>query len=197
MLPTPSDRVFCSGHELARRRAVCGAIALALAACAPVPAPVGQPQSGASPTADEYAVYSAVLDSVYTTFKDAYVVVDRTHGPLSTPRGEWVRRLLEPTSTISTELLDAYSARNVDAAELSAAGFHTTLPVVLVPLETTGVEGERVVQFSRVGFTADGSEALVHVLFSCGERCGGGGGMRLSRVSGGWRIEEEVPTVRF
>lgn len=136
------------------------ASALALYAGAPVAAAAAQQEAGSTATAREYAVYSAVLESVYASgFEDAFLVAQSTHGPIPTPRGEFIRRLLAPMSGVSTELLNEYSDKNTDASRLSAACFRTTIPVVLVKwgLPTEWIE------FSHVAFTDDGTWALVHV----------------------------------
>ncbi|CAN5299330.1 hypothetical protein BH24GEM2_BH24GEM2_19810 [soil metagenome] len=40
--------------------------------------------------------------------------------------------------------------------------------------------------FSRVGFSPDGNDALVHLRHDCGDRCGGTGLVHLKRVDGRW-----------
>jgi len=48
--------------------------------------------------------------------------------------------------------------------------------------------------FSRVGFSADGAQALFFMSNSCGELCGGGEYVVMERRDGRWVIEKEIQT---
>jgi len=52
---------------------------------------------------------------------------------------------------------------------------------------STGVLG-----FSRVGFSADGAQALFYVSNSCGGLCGGGSFVVMEKRGGRWVIEKEI-----
>jgi hypothetical protein len=47
-----------------------------------------------------------------------------------------------------------------------------------------------IVRFSRVGFSRDGSQALVYVSYGCGGLCGWGGYRVLRKQDGVWKLEK-------
>jgi len=49
-----------------------------------------------------------------------------------------------------------------------------------------------IVEFSRVGFSADGMQALFYESHSCGGLCGGGNYVVMDRRDGRWVIEKEI-----
>jgi hypothetical protein len=47
-----------------------------------------------------------------------------------------------------------------------------------------------VVTFSRVGFSADGDEAVALIGYRCGDLCGSGGLYILVKEDGNWKVQE-------
>jgi len=57
---------------------------------------------------------------------------------------------------------------------------------------------DAVVSLSQVGFSPDGTEALVHVAFSCGPRCGSTQLVLLSQSGeNGWKVRRAVEGITF
>ena len=48
------------------------------------------------------------------------------------------------------------------------------------------------VAFSRVGFNADGDEAIASMGYRCGDLCGAGGLYILVKEDGNWKVQEEL-----
>ena len=46
--------------------------------------------------------------------------------------------------------------------------------------------------FSRVGFNADGDEALADMGYRCGDLCGAGGLYLLVKEDGNWKVQETL-----
>jgi hypothetical protein len=48
-------------------------------------------------------------------------------------------------------------------------------------------------QFSRVGFSPDGKQALFYVVRTCGDLCGGGSYVVMAKKDSGWITAKEIP----
>lgn len=179
-------------------------LAVLAASCAP-DAPVPR-----APTAEEYAVYRVVLSGGYATPVPTRVIVvgDSTIGIRDD--GEFsdaaaVERT-EPERAVRRDFL----RRNAHPAALRADSFRTRLPVVLL----SRTELARILDakggwehfhdryagsygyfgLSRVGFSRDGTRAVLIVERSCGFLCGSGHIVRLEKREGRWRVVESMMT---
>lgn len=142
----------------------------------------------------EYEIYSLVLDSLYAPeFAQQYGVVDSTSGAVLLGSTDIVLLALDESPAFSAELRSSYIANNGDAQLLAASGFTASKSVTVLPYPQND---QQRVTFSRVGFTSSGDEAVVHVEYYCGGRCGDGKLVRLSRVNGEWSIQEVRRTLR-
>ena len=174
-----------------RRLASCLAISL-LAACARAEPTLEVP------TADEYAVWSAAIDSLFGARELRLVVKDQSLSGVEPPR-EYFVSLRADRELLA--LRDAYILRNRHPAQPRAGRFAADR-VRLVP-EFGGPMGwaARLLSdgrlfVSRVGFDRGGSRALVMVGYNCGDLCAEGSLLLLERgVDGRWRITSTLMTM--
>lgn len=148
------------------------------------------------PSGREYAVWSALVDSVLASPRVSRVVLgDQTvAGDRFRARGPFEQRSLigrRDTTPLPAELLEAFARANGGAAGLDPARFHTRIRVQVasragrhnVPkagddrawmeMHDGGYPGSPgVARLSRVGFTGDGKTALVFMNLYCGGLCG-------------------------
>jgi len=171
-----------------RRGAVFGAFFL-LAAC-----------SGAEPRADEYAVWSAAVNTLFGPQQPWVVVEGQTAGVFG--RGPADVANLRTSPGVSRELLDEYVARNaqpvrVNASRISARGVKLVTPAwrVARAVDPTAIDGT--LTLSRVGFDRGGGRALVAVGYTCGAKCGRGTMLVMERgADGRWRPTSTVMSMR-
>lgn len=167
-----------------RRGALFGLIAL-LAAC-----------SRAEPTlevpsADEYAVWSAAVDSLFGARHLRLVVRERTMAWNDLPRAYFASPRPDPELLA---LRDHYIVRNRHPARLRPGEFRVggvrlvpDFPDVLGSTADLVFDGRLMV--SRVGFDRGGSRALVTVNYNCGDLCGEGSLLVMERgPDGRWRV---------
>lgn len=160
------------------------------AAAPPASHAAAQEVSDSAMVETEYTVYSAALEKIYaSTPTDTFYVRDSTRSYLDIGQNI-VLRLLRPMPDVSDDMVDSYVGRNSESLSLLSERFATGRPVVV----TGSTRGMLTVTFSRVGFNADMTEAVVHTGRRCGSRCGGGFMMRLSYVDGEWVIRDGAPT---
>lgn len=141
----------------------------------------------------EYEMYSVVLDNMFSEAAvDTFYVHEKTSPFRSGGAHETVPRTLLELPSVSSELIDAYIAANADTLQLDPARFQTQKPVVL-----TSSSGDLKVYLSRIGFSSDGSEAVIHYVVRCGTRGGWGYVMRLENIDGSWSIGDGLRTMMF
>lgn len=152
-------------------------------------------------TAEEYAVYRAVLeDSLVSAFTRRVVVIDRAEieqpTEVTDAAGD-ARR-----SGVPGPVVEDFIERNRRPALLRAGGFGAGRPVRVMSRAAAdsviprGPEARKgggrfewgIVRVSRVGFSADGTMAVLTVSHTCGPRCGTGHVVRLERREGRWRV---------
>ncbi len=159
-------------------------IALLLFALCAMPA-AARAQAEA-PDAEEYAVWSAVLEQVHGRGLRRARVQDSTEMvAVDTVREAAMVRWL----TGSTELADSLRARVTRPAAIDARRLRVRRPCIV----EREAEGRYLITFSRVAFDAERRRALVHAFASCGMLCGNGGLVLLEKDAGGrWRYRTHV-----
>jgi hypothetical protein len=181
------------------------AAVLALGGCVPATA--------RNPALDpDYAVYSTVLDEVLAeTARSAYLVRPQTHGQ-AIGAGEMISDVFRQLPEAPPSLVADFLERNATDLPIDPARFRTRKPVLLTGDTALSramraqadddpfpafAPAEGVLTLSRVGYSADGTRAAVHVLFLCGPRCGGGSMVLLERVGTTWIPLKNRQTVQY
>jgi len=184
----------------ARLNALAAICALA-AGCRAAQEPT-RPAAGAAPVASpEYAVYSAVLDSLYGrgAARPRYVLSDSTVHVRPTmdaaQESAFVRRAFGPLlAAAAAAALPDFRVRSAERVALRAAGFRTRGSVELVSARDLGAVrgGTSHISLSRAGFDPDGGRALVYVSRVCGSLCGDGVYVLLERRGARWVVLKYV-----
>ena len=156
-------------------------------------------------TDDEYAVWSAALDSMVVYEKDDYVVLQK--GTESYALGDSaMSAYLKQQLKVTDAVIQNYVTRNSQAATIERK---LTLPVDYMLLSASEIESilsqggydelyirypdcNGVTTLSRVGFSADRSSALVYLSHTTGYLAGAGWALLLRKVSGTWQIIAET-----
>lgn len=169
-----------------------------------------QTQRDNSVTAEEYAVYSALLNEITQSPNDGkpvklLVVNDRTEGPgkmcLPEVVAKWNKEIqADELKPILSDLL----IKNEQRYSLSGQ-FKLTRHLVLINEETIseifkkrGYEGwsefyrkypnsSGYITFSRVGFNKERTKAFIYRETGCGSLCGYGGYILLNKENGKWK----------
>ena len=161
----------------------------------------------------EASIYSLILNERYAADPDkSVVVVDKTFGAPDMERELNRDDLQARLSPLSQATVESYKGKNKEPLRLK--GFQNVKAKYLLMTEgelkeffekdvLSGWESFRqkypdavgVVQLSRVGFNPEGTEALVSILYSCGEVCGEGSFILLTKTGSGWRIAKSVVVV--
>jgi hypothetical protein len=155
--------------------------------------------------AEEYAVYSALIrqNPIGYDLGSSFVVRENTMADL-----DMFERTLENVHKLPSSLVDSYRARNAASYTLDP-NLDIEQDYVLMPQqvfdEILGRRGSRwtdfearypgasgFILFSRVGFNADGDQALADMGYRCGDLCGAGGLYLLVKEDGNWKVQEEL-----
>jgi hypothetical protein len=179
-------------------------LALLLCSCGP-----GLPKATVTPSlnleAEEYAVYSALIrqNPIGYDLGSFFIVRENTRADL-----DMFERTLENVHRLPSSLVDSYRSRNAASYTLGA-NLDIEQNYVLMPQEVfdeiLGRRGSRwtdfeakypgasgFILFSRVGFNADGDEALADMGYRCGDLCGAGGLYLLVKEDGTWKVQETL-----
>ncbi len=150
---------------------------------------------------DEYAVWSATLDSMVVWEKDDVVVLQSATDSYAlgdSAMAAYVKQQLKVTDAV----LQHYAAQNLQVATIERK---LTLPVDYVLLAPSEIENilnqggyeemysrypdcNGVTTLSRVGFNTDHSTALVYMTHTTGYLAGAGWAVLLRKVSGVWQV---------
>jgi hypothetical protein len=179
-------------------------LALLLCSCGP-----DLPKATITPSlnieAEEYAVYSALIrqNPIGYDLGSSFVVRENTMADL-----DMFERTLENVHKLPSSLVDSYRSRNVAMYTLDP-NLDIEQGYVLMPQEVfdeiLGRRGSRwtdfearypgasgFILFSRVGFNADGDQALADMGYRCGDLCGAGGLYLLVKEDGNWKVQETL-----
>ena len=153
--------------------------------------------------AEEYAVYSALVrqNPIGYGLGSSFVVRENTMADL-----DMFERTLENVHKLPSGLVDSYRSRNAASYTLRP-NLDIEQDYVMMPQEVfdeillkkgsrwtdfeakyPGASG--FVTFSRVGFNADGDEAIASMGYRCGDLCGAGGLYILVKEEGNWVVQE-------
>ena len=169
----------------------------------------GSPKATVTPSpnieAEEYAVYSALIrqNPIGYDLGSSFVVRKNTRADL-----DMFERTLENVHKLPSSLVDSYRSRNAVSYTLDP-NLDIEQDYVLMPQEVfdeiLGRRGSRwtdfeakypgasgFILFSRVGFNADGDQALADMGYRCGELCGAGGLYLLVKEDGNWKVQETL-----
>jgi hypothetical protein len=175
----------------------------------PVPEPTAIPGPTVTPPpeieTEEYAVYSAMIrhNPVGINLGSSILIREQTVSGLDT-----LELALEEVPPLPARLVDSYRSRNAASYTLEPS-LDVELDYALMPEEEFEKifygkgsvwarfqdrypEASGVVIFSRVGFGANGDEALVEMGYRCGDLCGAGGLYLLTKEGGSWKIQESL-----
>jgi hypothetical protein len=176
----------------------------------PVPEPTAIPQPTVTPPPqiemEEYAVYSAMIQQNPIGFDlgSSILIRGQTVSDL-----EILEQALEQGNPLPAGLADSYRSRNAALYTLDP-NLDVELDYVLMPEEEFEEiffrrhgsvwaefadrypEASGIVIFSRVGFGANGDEALALMGYRCGDLCGAGGLYLLAKEEGNWKIQEPL-----
>jgi hypothetical protein len=155
--------------------------------------------------AEEYAVYSALIrqNPIGYDLGASFVVRENTMADL-----DMFERTLERVHKLPSSLVDSYRSRNAASYTLGP-NLDIEQDYVLMPQEVfdeiLGRRGSRwtdfearypeasgFILFSRVGFNADGDQALADMGYRCGDLCGAGGLYLLVKEEGTWKVQETL-----
>jgi hypothetical protein len=153
--------------------------------------------------AEEYAVYSALVrqNPIGYGLGSSFVVRENTMADL-----DMFERTLENVHKLPSSLVDSYRSRNAASYTLGP-NLDIEQDYIMMPQEVfdeillkkgsrwtdfeakyPGASG--FVTFSRVGFNADGDEAIASMGYRCGDLCGAGGLYILVKEEGNWVVQE-------
>jgi hypothetical protein len=121
---------------------------------------------------------------------------------------EMVKALLKEAPGLQPATLDAYRAANAQQAYLRRS-FHTATDCELVDsarldsfFKNNGggwpayykqyPRSQGILAFSRVGFSADGTQGFFYLSNRCGELCGGGWYVVMEKQNGSWAMAREI-----
>jgi hypothetical protein len=155
--------------------------------------------------AEEYAVYSALIQQnpIGYDLGASILIREQTISDL-----EMLDSALERASPLPAGLVDSYRSRNAASYTLDP-NLDVDLEYALMPedeftriflrrgsvwtrFQEAYPEAEGIVFFSRVGFGANGDDALVTMGYRCGDLCGAGGLYLLAREDGGWQVQDAL-----
>jgi hypothetical protein len=179
-------------------------LVLLLCSCGP-----GLPKATVTPSpnieAEEYAVYSALIrqNPIGYNLGSYFAIREDTRADL-----DMFERTLENVHKLPSSLVDSYRSRNAASYTLDP-NLDIEQDYVLMSQEVfddiLGRRGSRwtdfeakypgasgFILFSRVGFNADGDQALADMGYRCGDLCGAGGLYLLVKESGNWKVQETL-----
>jgi len=161
------------------------------------------PPPGIEP--EEYAVYSALIrqNPIGYDLGSSLVVREQTVADL-----DMFERTLENVHRLPSSLVDSYRSRNAGSYTLSP-NLDIEQDYALMPQavfdQILGRKGARwtdfeakypgasgFILFSRVGFNADGDQALADIGYRCGDLCGAGGLYLLVKEGDTWKVQETL-----
>jgi hypothetical protein len=179
-------------------------LVLLLCSCSP-----GSPRPTVTPSpnieAEEYAVYSALVQQNPIGYNLGSSIVIREQ---TVSGADMLELTLENVHALPARLVDSYRSRNAASytlgPNLDVEQDYALMPEeefdeifrkggpVWTRFQARYPEASGMVTFSRVGFNADGDEALTLVGYRCGDLCGAGGLYLLVKEDGSWKVQEEL-----
>ncbi len=179
-------------------------LVLLICSCGPTsPMPTETPPPGIEPK--EYAVYSALIRQNPIGYDLGSFIVIREQ---TTFDAEMFERTLKEDPDLPARLADSYRSRNAASytlgPELDVDRDYALMPqdefdqifrqasrgaAMWSDFEAMYPGASGVVNFSRVGFNANGDRALALMGYRCGDLCGTGGLYLLVKEDGNWKVQ--------
>ena len=156
--------------------------------------------------AEEYAVYSAVINKRYvkSDSTNLLVISDQTsfYGNRSqtaiysdnyienTTSEQRVHQMKKSYPSVSEETLFDYDEKKLQSSKIGY-GFDLLVGYKLInENELEKDNTNKMIRLSKVGFNSEKTEAFVYVEFICPALCGEGNKLLLEKVDGVWKIKE-------
>jgi hypothetical protein len=166
--------------------------------------------SAESREAEEYAVYSSIINSFRKGDRGNLLVIENVTSAFfpdgdKRSKREYLREFTPPE--VADDTLDNYIDVNAQPRQLGPL-FTLKNPYVLISKEESDSyfgdspglserfsikypnSAEHITRLSRVGFNSRMDEAVVHIRDTCGWDCGGGGFVQLTKEKGAWKINK-------
>ncbi len=99
------------------------------------------------------------------------------------------------TGTLSDLQLQNHISLPLVPGSLGTRRIRTASPDSVFGLKRSRLFGPSLITLSRVGFSADKKQALVHAWFGCGQECGYAEFIVLEKTPRGWIIRARYPTI--
>ena len=166
------------------------------------------------PTTDEYAVYSALIQTMYVKKGIRTIVIaERTQfSKVNWERREdYLKSILEELRPVSQETIEDFEKMNQQEVELASRLNLTVNYELLDPRrQPSGVktpdesvkywaqfferypDSPGIISLSRVGFSSGKDQAVVYVSNLCGDLCGKGYYVLLINSDKGWKVQKEM-----
>ncbi len=156
--------------------------------------------AGAELTDDDYAIYAAVIQKLFSGKFARIVLSDQTMGGYGMPAARMAnlgrQRGLEE---VPESLCEGLRDRNRLSGKLDAGKFRVEMEVKIIPwasvgagfnFQYSGSPGNAVLSLPAVN--AEKNQALVYIATTCGGLCGGGEIVVLSKLDGQWIVQKAV-----
>ena len=171
------------------------------------------------PTAEEYAVYTALLSERWAgEGKPSFVIkretADTSHWGEFGHTADFLKKEFEGRGaaiSLEDDLIESFSRIHDSSVRLDSKSLKVPNATIVPSTEITQVfqsDGPLenswamfrarfggawgIITLSRVGFSADGSRALLSVSDTCGPLCGSGDYVLLEKTEGKWRIVASI-----
>jgi hypothetical protein len=173
---------------------------------------VSPPEVLVAEEAEEYAVYSVVIENLYLKkmkLREPLLISNRT-----SPYGNWesavfgddfpkgmtaeqrVSQLKTIAPSVSKEALFDFDEKQMQSKELRPK-FDLRVEYLLVNEHSKeGYLTERSIRFSSVGFNKQRNQAYVFTRFVCSALCSSSDFLVLEKVEGNWEVKEIIEGIR-
>jgi hypothetical protein len=161
---------------------------------------VSPPENVKTENAEEYAVYSAAINSLFIQDKDfvnlplisnqTSSLTDNAFGLIKPTFEETVLGMKDIYPSVNQEVLSDYVAKQRQSVKLNT---NFSLPLEYILTNETEPKNLSFIRLSRVGFNKERNQAFVCVEYLC-PLCGFGEQLLLEKVDENWYIKEKFPT---
>lgn len=155
------------------------------------------PETIRTENAEEYAVYSVVINSVFIQDKNfTYLPFisnqtksfqDDAFGIYKLSVKETILKMEEIYPSVNREILSDYITKNSQSVKLNP---NFSLPIEYFLTKETNPINKSFIRFSRIGFNKERTQAFVDVEYLCA-LCGFGKHLLLVKIDGSWIVRGE------
>jgi len=143
-------------------------------------------------TAEDYAIYSAVLTELFGKQGQKLLLIDQTSTGIPPGMAAWTRSMVKAQPFLTAfpkEATEDFDVRNKTHARIEPDNIKTSFDITLIaPDKATG----NVTLVSRPGLDSDRTHALLYTGTSCGIRCGVGYLIFLIKENGQWKVSNKA-----